>query len=630
MFETTIGQLLINDALPPELRDYNRVLDKGGIRSLLSQLADSHPDKYRSVLKRVTDVARDAATSSGGYSFGIRHLQQPASMRQFKEKLQQELQKIYVTERDPENRNKQVLALLQKERQTLSTRLYDELLKAKNPLAGQVRSGSRGNPSNLNSLLGADLTYTDHRDREIPIPVLRSYSQGLRPEEYFAGAFGARKGIYDVKAATQNAGYLGKQVSQIVHRLVVSRNDAEDRYDETNPRGYPVAVSDPDSAGALLAHPVGGYRRNTTLTPRILKDLRDRGIEDILVRSPAVGGPEDGGVYANDVGVRERGRIPGRGEFVGITAGQAITELLTQAQLSSKHSGGVAGATAGAVSGFKAIDAMLQVPKVYPGGATHAQVDGRVSGIRPAPQGGVFLKIEDTEHYVPTDAEARVKLGDVVEAGDVLSTGVPNPAEIVKFKGVGEGRRYFVGAFRDTLRNSGISANRRNIELLARGAINHVRLSDEIGDWGPDDVLPYQYLESRWQPRPGTVSGTPKHSAGQYLERPVLHYTIGTKLRPSVVANLNKYGVTQVHAHREPPPFAPEMIRGMTNVTHDMDWMSRLLGGYQEDSLLSAAHRGDVSDEAGTSFVPALARGEGFGITGATAKTTPAGQKPLL
>ena len=39
MLNTTVGQLLINDVLPEELRDSHRVLDKKGLQSLLQQVA---------------------------------------------------------------------------------------------------------------------------------------------------------------------------------------------------------------------------------------------------------------------------------------------------------------------------------------------------------------------------------------------------------------------------------------------------------------------------------------------------------------------------------------------------------------------------------------------------------------
>lgn len=625
MLRTTLGQLMINEALPEELRDYERVLDKKGIKTLLQEVAEKHPDKYREISKKISDVGRHAAFSTGSYSFGLKSMRQSLAARKMRLDLQRDLQEIYAQPMDNDAKEKAILQTVGKYQATLSDDVMKEAIEQRNPLALQSVSGSRGNKFNLNSLIGADLLYTDHRGNPLPIPVTRSYSMGLRPYEYFAGAFGARKGVIDLKAATQDAGFFGKQLVQAAHRLLVSRMDSDDEYDETSPRGLPVDTTDPDSAGALLAHPVGDYPRNTRLTPKILKELQAGGHEQILVRSPTVGGPADGGVYARDVGYRERGGLAPQGDYVGTTAGQSLAEPVTQAQISSKHTGGIAGAAgAGAISGFKYINSLVQVPKKFPGGAAHSQLDGRVKDIREAPQGGQYVTIGDKEHYVGQGFDLRVKEGDEVEAGDVLSDGVPNPGEIVKHKGIGEGRRYFVQAFRDALTGSGVSGDRRNIELLSRGLINHVRLTDELGDYVPDDVVPYQLIESSWKPRAGHVVVPPSQAKGYYLERPILHYSVGTRIQPSMLQQFERHGVNNLAVHRDPPPFEPEMIRGMSNAAHDPDWLTRMLGSYQKSSILDATHRGAVSDEAGTSYVPALARGEDFGRQGLTKGWKPA------
>lgn len=620
MLKTTIGQLMANETLPEDMRDYERVLDKKGIKNLLQEVAEKYPDKYRDISKRLSDVGRDAAFTTGGYSFGLGALRQSLAAKRMRLELGRELRDIYGSKDDDETKEKRIIEAAGKYQAKLVDDVMAESSGDQNPLAMQATSGSRGNKFNLNSLRGADLLYTDHRGRVLPLPVMRSYSMGLRPHEYFAGAFGARKGVIDLKAATQDAGFFAKQLVQAAHRLLVSKmDDDETPYDPGTPRGFPVDPADMDNEGALLAHPVGGYERNTLLTPKILKELKADGIEEILVRSPTVGGPSDGGVYARDVGHRERGGLAPIGDFVGITAAQALAEPVTQAQISSKHTGGIAGAAgAGAISGFKYINQLVQVPKTFQGGAAHSQVDGRVSDVREAPQGGHYVTIGNEQHYVGQGFPLKVKKGDEVEAGDVLSEGTPNPSEIVKHKGVGEGRRYFVQAFRDALDNSSTYGNRRNIELLSRGLINHVRLTDEVGDWVQDDVVPYQLLEQQWKPRPGHNVVPPAQAKGYYLERPVLHYSVGTKVQPSMLQRMKQHGVQSVYVHNDPPPFQPEMIRGMANAAHDPDWMTRMLGSYQKSSLTEAARRGAVSDSSGTSYVPSLARGESFGRTGLT------------
>lgn len=626
MLKTTLGQVLINEALPEDLRDYNRVLDKKGIKALGQTLAEKHPDKYRSVMKRLFDTGRSSAYSTNGLSFGLDNLRTPVAAQHLQFELRSKLRGIMADSNlDDKTRNFKILQLNSDIQKNIVERVFQEAKDQDNPLAYQVLGTGRGNKFSLNSVIGADIQYVDHRDEPIPIPVMRSYSQGLRPAEYFAGAFGARKGVMDTKGATADAGFFGKQLSQVAHRLLVTADDEDDleQQDTAGDRGFPTDVDDPDNEGALLARGVGAYKRNTVLTPKIIKDLRASGFKDLLVRSPLVGGPEDGGVFAKDVGYREKSRMAPIGDYVGLAAAQALAEPVSQSQLSSKHTGGVAGADAGAVGGFKAIDALVQVPKKFPGGATHAQNDGTVKNVREAPQGGFYVTVNSDDHYIPAGVPVSVKSGDEIEAGDVLSEGVPNPAEIVKHKGIGEGRRYFVNALRDTYKNSGIHAHRRNVELVARGLINHVRLTDEYGEYSPDDVVPYSTLERGWKPRAGAIMTAPKSAVGHYLEKPALHYSIGTRIGKKVVADLDRYGIKNIQAHKEPPPFQPEMVRGMANVGTDPDWMTKMLGSYQKSNLLTAVQRGGTSDTAGSSFVPGLARGETFGLQGPTAGWKP-------
>ena len=620
MLKTTLGQVLINEALPQDLRDYNRVLTKKNMTALATELAKRYPDKYREITKQLQDVGKETSYTTNGLSVGLDAIRPTISALKKQHEVKQRLRGILADRAlSDKARNLKILELTSSAQKELVDSVYKDAEEQDNPLFHQVSAGIKGNKFQLNSLLGADLQYVDHKNDPIPIPVMRSYSQGLRPVEYFAGAFGTRKGLIDLKTATSDAGFFAKQLTQMNHRLLVTKDDDEDTPDES--RGYPTDVDDADNEGALLARGVGPYKRNTVLTPKILKDLKTLGITDLLVRSPTVGGPDDGGVFAKDVGYREKNRLPPIGDYVGIAAAQALAEPVTQSQISSKHSGGVGGA--GAIAGFKALNALVQVPEKYPNGATHATVDGTVQEIRPAAQGGHYVSVNGVDHYVPTDIPVTVKKGDALEAGDVVSEGMPSPGEIVKYKGVGEGRRYFVQAMRQVMQNSGITAHRRNIELLSRGLINHVRLTDEYGDYVPDDVVPYSALERTWQPRAGSVRGNPRGLMGHYLERPVLHYSIGTKIGKSVADNLTKYGIKDVEAHKTPPPFEPEMVRGMANVASDPDWMTRMLGSYQQKSLLGATHRGGVSDTAGSSFVPTLARGETFGLGGPTSGWKP-------
>jgi len=610
---TTAGKILVEDAVPRGFWD-GRPLDKKGLAVLLRRVALERPEDYREVSHRLAGLGHEAAQASGGDTFDPSHLQKAQAGHRTRARVEARLRELLDDDQLPDaERNDAIVRLAAGELTRQQKEVYEESLAERNPLAHQVLSGSRGNPANLASLRGSDLLYVDHHDQPVPLPILRSYSEGLTPAEYWAGAYGARKGVIDVKTATQRAGYLGKQLAQVSHRLVVTGLDADEP--AATPRGLPVATADPDNEGSLLAAQTGPYPRDTHLSARVLSHLRALGHDRILVRSPTVGGPAGGGLYARDVGLRERGVLPGTGEQVGLAAAQALSEPVSQSQLSSKHSGGVAGQAKG-VSGFARINSLIQVPSVFPGGATHAQVDGTVSRIEAAPAGGSHVVVDGTRHYVPAGYELKVARGDHVEAGDSLSDGEPSPAEIVQHKGLGEGRRYFTEAFRDAMTGAGIKVHRRNAELLARGLINHVRLAAEMGEHVPDDIVPYDALEHTYTPREGTQSLTPARAVGSYMERPYLHYSIGTKVRPSVVKELGHFGVGTIDVHPAPPTFEPVMIRGAASLQSDPDWMTRMYGSGLKKSLLEAVHHGGVSDEHGTSFVPSLARAVDFGRHG--------------
>jgi hypothetical protein len=107
------------------------------------------------------------------------------------------------------------------------------------------------------------------------------------------------------------------------------------------------------------------------------------------------------------------------------------------------------------------------------------------------------------------------------------------------------------------MQDAGLGAHRRNIEMLSRGVINHVRLNDTVGDYMPDDIIPYDMFERNWQPRTGHKQLATNSAKGKYLEKPILHYTVGTRLTPSVMKELNDFNIKDVTVHDEPPPFEP-------------------------------------------------------------------------
>ena len=618
--QTTVGQVLINAVLPKHLRNYTRVLDKKGMQDLLSTVADEkNPDLYRDVVKAMHDLGITVAQAKGS-SFSIRDLQAPPKTRAMRDALKAKV--LQVVERDDltsDQKNNAIQSMVMKAAPVIDKTLQAELISTGNPFGKQLISGSRGGAADVRSLMVGDLMVTDHKNRLIPTPILAGYGAGVSPADYWAGSYGARKGGISVKLSTAKTGFLGKQLVQAAHKAVVTSDDCG------TARGIPVEASDVDNIGTVLADAVGDIPAGTIIDTKVARKLQAVVGKDgeITVRSPMTCQAPTG-VCAKCTGIRERGTLPDIGDAVGVASAHALTERVSQTALSLKHGGGRAtGKETDTPSGYELINQLVQVPSSFKGGAAVAPMDGTVKSVDKAPQGGFDVTVGDEVEHVPAGFTVSVKPGDRVEAGDLISDGIPNPADLVRHRGIGAGRLEFMKIFRNAFKDSGMTVNRRNIEMLSRGLVGHVRVTDLDGvpDALPDDIVEYNTIERNYKPRYGFRVAKPTASIGSYLEAPIRQYSIGTRITKRVANDLKKHKVNGVTVHADKPSFQPEMIRAMTQLMHSPDWQQRLGGSYLQRGFLEAVHRGRGSAVSSESYIPGLARTSEFG-KGLTEKGT--------
>jgi DNA-directed RNA polymerase subunit beta' len=399
-----------------------------------------------------------------------------------------------------------------------------------------------------------------------------------------------------------------KQVGAVSMDLLVTEDDCKTK------NGIPVPSEDKDSIGSILARDVNGYKAGTIITPKILKDIQSSKVDTIVVRSPITCQSSNGGLCSHCVGIREYNRLPKIGENVGLPAASALAEPLTQALLGSKHTAGVANAKR--VSGFKSINAMFQVPDVFPYKATLSTKEGTIEKIEDLPQGGKHVFISGEAHYVPPNMEITKKIGDQVEPGDSITEGNVNPLEFTALRGIGQGRLNFVQGLKEAFAENGVIINRRNAELVARASIDHVQVNDadETSDYLPDEIVRYENFIKSYQPRENSYTVKPNEAIGKYLEKPFLHYSIGTKVTKRVADNLAKFGDNEVLVNDEEPSFSPKMVRLMDAPSYNEDWMAQLGTSYIQKNLKKNVTQGkSFSDIHGKHPIPALAYGKEFG-----------------
>jgi len=605
---TTIGSALVNAALPPEYQAEGRTLGKKEADDMLAEIAKTHPEQYRSISWQLMQLGRNAAFDEGT-TLSIDDLDTPFDKSEMLAHVAKQEERIQADKSlTPAARQQALESVYAAVQKYFTDQTMDSALAAGNPLALQVKSKARGNPSQLAALLTSPSIYQDAYDNTIPVFIRNSYAEGLEPHEYWAATYGARKGVISTKFATRDAGYLGKQFGAAVQPVLVAESDCG------TPFGIPVRSDDDDNLGSVLARPVGDFPAGTVVNRQVIAEANKLKQDEMVVRSPISCAAKQG-VCKHCVGIRDNGDFPEIGHHIGLNAASALAERIAQSSLNVKHSGGQGDDTEEVYAGFDVIRDLAEIPSTFPHRASVAEQDGKITSIAEAPQGGYNIMVDDTLHYVGPNITLRVNEGDEVEAGDQLTGGILNPADAVRLKGIGEGRRYFAERMTKAFRDSGLAVNRRNVEVLSRALIDHVAVSetDGVGHHLPGDIVSYSNMAYTYKPRKDAKHIGPKQAVGMYLESPALHHTLGTRITKKMATQFGKHGVERVTAHQEPPGFVSNMVSLVKVPQHTDDWMARLSSNYLQTRLLQDVQRGSTSNIHGLHPVPGLAKAVEFG-----------------
>jgi len=601
-------QYLINQHLPEGMRDYQRPLDSKGIDRTMHQVAVDHPDQYATILKKLGDVGRNAAYWQGE-TMGLDDLDDVIDTRAYLRDMDQEVAKKTRDIKDSGEKRRAREQVWHKYANLLERDTMSSALKKGNAIGESVASGARGKPLQARAMLSTPAIFEDASGKMVPIFSRNSYSGGVTPGAWLAGTYGARSSVTSTKVSTAKGGFLSKMLAQVAASQVVTEKDCG----TTN--GIDLPVHDASLKNRFLAGPAGGLDSGSLIDRKGLAQIRNKYKGDtLLVRSPLTcQSPK--GVCAKCLGADPRGHLQPIGYAAGITASQGVGEPLTQSALSAKHVSGAATDKA-VYSGLDWVQRFVQVPDSFPDRAPVAEQDGTVT-VKAAPQGGHYVQVGDHEHYVPAHLPLIVKSGQQVEAGTPLSDGIVRPDDVVRLRGVGEGRRYYSDRLAQMLVDSGHKPDPRNVEVIARAAVDHVQIDDpdDLPEGVlPDDIVQFNPFLQNYEPPEGSSLKPVQDTVGQYLQAPALHYTPGTKLTPSMVARLGKVGIPKVMTSDKAPAFHPTMVRLQTSSFSNPDWLASLSTSYLSKQLDQGAKRGqDTNIEHNIHFAPRLAVGVDFG-----------------
>lgn len=613
MATTTVGQVLLKFFIPAQFHSLvsDTILDKKGIGKLFADLAEKAPEQYSKIVSDLTRLGFEISTRQGT-SITLKDLVSPIDKDKLWDDFDKYSEEVEKSKDSKAVKDKKIFEKYNLMMSNVEKEILDKGLNENKSLAKIILAGSRGSPAQYRGTIATQGLVVDAEGKpKMDIPIKSSYAEGLSLPEYLTTSFGTRTGEVLKKISVAQGGYGSKQFARALMPLQVVEADCGTM------NGIDVPVSDKESVGAFLAKAVEGHNRNNPITSNMLGELKSKNIKNITIRSPMTCQSNkkhhSGGLCQMCVGKREKG-MAAMDSYVGLVAGTAVAEPLTESAMKARHSGGAA-TSLGGQQGFKLINQLANIPKTFVGKAPLAQEDGVITKLEPAAAGGYFISVNDHEHYIGIDQEPKFKLGDRVEQGQVLSTGLIDPREVVQYRGIGDGRKYYMEAMKKAFDDSGLPVNRRNFELIAKAAIDHVKITDPegLGDYLPDQVVAYSAIEKTYEPREDSKQLRLDFAYGKYLEKPELHYTIGTKVTTAVIDHLKDHGIESVLVNDNPPNFEPAMVRLVDIPEHHDDWMHVLNSTNLAKRFVNLVNKGATSDTKGSSPIPGLAYGVGFG-----------------
>jgi DNA-directed RNA polymerase subunit beta' len=575
--ETTLGRQQVADRLPADfvhrekiLRDSSFVISKKTLGSqIVESLARSHPRDLPNYLDRLKDLGNAHAYESG-FSFGLKDLAPIPEREGVMAQAHTDVAHARKTISDPKALHQKIVDVYQAATENLVTRAEERHKEDGNRFAAMVLSGAKGKRDQYRQMVVAPVLMMDANSKVITTPVTKSYSEGLDIGEYWITQHGARKGTVQRAQGTSEPGVMTKDIINATMDSLIQSKDCGTKH------GILMPLEHKDIFDRFTAMPYKlkdgtVIKAGSVVTPDLVSRLKNSSKENkILVRSP-LKCQHGQGMCATCFGLNENGALHDVGTNIGVLAGQAMGEPITQMAMDSFHTGGVAtGRGAESVDRFRFLRNLLAMPKQMKNETALATHDGAVTNIKKDATGiHNEVHIDGKIHLVPVKQELKVKIGDQVSAGQPLGKGVVNPHQFLEItRDIDKLQHHLTTELDSVYQKEGV--RRRNLELVVRSLTNLAKIKDPgHSHWDHGDIVPRSVLEEHNRNLP----------AGQ---KHVEHSPLLT-------------GIRQV------------------TLTGSKDWMSRLNYQYLHQTIQQGAQQGWSSDLHGTHPIPAIAQGKEFG-----------------
>ncbi|MBR0437721.1 MAG: DNA-directed RNA polymerase subunit beta' [Clostridia bacterium] len=510
IIDTSVGRIIFNRAIPQDLGyldrskpenelqfEVNEVVGKSQLGKIVGRCFDKLGASKTSVVLDKIKAQGYHYSTIGAITVSISDITVPEEKKVLLAEAEDKISQIekqfrrgFLTDKERKDNVVQVWTDTTKKVTEALENNMDEF----NSINMMAKSGARGSINQIRQLAGMRGLMADPSGEIIEIPIRANFKEGLSVLEFFISSHGARKGLADTALRTADSGYLTRRLVDVSHNVIVQEEDCFERLGEQT-QGIPVSNL---YAGNNIVEPLEDRIRgrvsvedifdpitgelivsaNELITSSKAKKIVATGAEEVQVRSILTCKCQNG-VCRKCYGANMvSGELVDIGEAVGVIAAQSIGEPGTQLTMRTFHTGGVA--VGDITQGLPRVEELFEARKPR-GQAVISEIAGTVSIIDNKKRREVIVtpEVGESEVYsISYGSIIKVQEGQQIEAGDSLTEGSLNPADILKIKGVKGVQSYLLKEVQLVYRMQGVEIADKHLEVIIRQMLRKCRIED--------------------------------------------------------------------------------------------------------------------------------------------------------